>query len=101
MPKNMGTRCWRLNAGTLQSGPRDVSDGVSAIAFAERLERSHSAQEDVVAFSGPFSHVVQQSLTNILRKRQSHLATSLPTHSQRGRFEAEIREAQSGHVPGA
>ena len=103
MTEHMSPAPWTLNAGTPQGGPGDVCDRMSGLAPFERSEGSHGAQEDEVAFDSWASHaqVLQQGITNVLRQWQLDLATSLPGDSDRGRLPAEVRQAQSHHIPGA
>ena len=103
MTEHMSPAPRRFNAGTPQGGPGDVCDCVCRPAPSERSEGSHRAQEDVVAFDSRASgvQVLQHGVTNVLRKRQLHLATSLPGDSDRARLPAEVRQAQSHHIPGA
>jgi hypothetical protein len=49
MSEYMGPANRRLNAGTLQGSPCDMGDRMSGLRASERFERSHGAEEDMVA----------------------------------------------------
>src|SRR5437899_2260613 len=91
MAKDMSPTIRTVKAGTTQSGLGNVFNGGRGQASSERSNRSHRAQEDVVAFHSwtPEAQVLQQGLTNVLRKRQLDLAASFSNYSDCPRLEAE------------
>ncbi len=103
MTEHMSPAPRTLDAGTPQGGPGDVCNRMSGLAPFERSEGRHGAQEDEVAFDSGASHaqVLQQGVTDVLRQWQLDLATPLPGDADRRRLPAEVRQAQSHHIPGA
>jgi hypothetical protein len=79
-----------------------MSDPLPGLPHGERVEGGVRAQEDELALNpwSSRSQVLQEGIADILRERKPDLATSLPRHPDRGRLEAEIREAQLRHVTG-
>jgi hypothetical protein len=79
-----------------------MADPLPGLPQGERLEGGVRAQENELALN-PWSsrvQVLEKGIADILRERKPDLATPLPRDPDRGRLEAEIREAQLRHVTG-
>jgi hypothetical protein len=71
MSEDRGPAKQRLNASTLQGTPCHMGDGMSGLSAAERFERSHGAEEKMVALypRPPCIEIGQKGVANVLRKR--------------------------------
>jgi hypothetical protein len=102
MPEDMRPTSRRLDTGSPQSRTSDMADSLPGLPHGERLEGGDRAQENELALNprSSRSHVLEEDIADILRQRKPDFATSLSRYSDRGRLEAEIREAQLRHVTG-